>query len=126
MLVYVTVHIILMLRNPIRRPTPMLTNYVLRLTPIGMHIDDVISIVGNHREWRIWWVSRENGFVHPHPQEIRPLSEGWPVIVGEQSIRVQAGRYRFNGLLLQTTVSIFWAFDEEGMLTEIYIWKSSR
>ena len=137
---------ILMIPNPMRRPQAAATNYVLGLTPIGTHIDDVISIVENHRDWTIERIDRERGFSHPRPH----LIPGWPndmvlppgwilsesrtrsVIVGEQSIRVQAGRHwPFNaplpfGLLMETIVSVFWGFDEDGKLIEVYVWMTSR
>ena len=51
---------ITMIGNPMRRPNPMPTNYVLNLTPLGTHIDDVISVVENYRDdWRIEMINRE-------------------------------------------------------------------
>ena len=34
---------ILMIHNPMRRPLGMARNYVLRLTPIGMNMEEVIE-----------------------------------------------------------------------------------
>ena len=65
-LVLVMVRIIPMIVNPMRRPESMATNYVLRLTPIGMDMEEVISILENHINWRIRWISYERGFSRPH------------------------------------------------------------
>ena len=107
-----------------RRPNPMPTNYVLSLTPLGTHIDDVISIVENHKDWNISMINRERGFVHPTPHDIRPLSEGWPIIIGDKSIIVDAGYYRV-GLLSRTVVSIHYGFDTDGYLVEVFVWRST-
>ena len=113
-----------MIGNPMRRPNPMPTNYVLNLTPPGTHIDDVVSIVGGHRDWNIARINREQGFVHPMPHTIRPRSEGWPVIIGDKSIRVDPGYYRF-GLLTRTAVAIYYGFDADGYLVEVFVRRSS-
>jgi len=114
-----------MIRNPMRRPSSMPTNYVLSLTPLGTHIDDVISIVENHRDWIVERTDREQGFVHPAPHTIRPLSEGWPVVVGDKSIRVRSEPYRPFGLLTRTVVAVHYGFDADGYLIEVYVWRSS-
>jgi len=103
-----------MIDNPIRRPSTIALNYVLRITPVGTHIDDVIGIVENHRDWRIRDINRERGFFHPLPPA--PSSS----IVGEQSIIVHL-QYIF---IVVVGVSIFYAFDADGYLTEVYMRRS--
>ena len=120
----------LMLVNPMRRPESMATNYILRLTPLGTDMEEVISIVENHRSWNIAWIRHDRGFPHPQPHTITPRPEERPFIVGDKSIRVDAGRFwpadiqPIMGLFMETIVSIFWGFDENGRLTEVYVWKS--
>jgi len=115
-----------MIGNPMRRPNPMPTNYVLNLTPIGTHIDDVIRIVENHREdWRIERINLEEGFMHPSSYFLRPRPEVWPFIVGDKSIRVRAEPYRPVGLLTRTVVAIHYGFDTNGYLIEVYVFRSS-
>ena len=114
--------------NPERWPQPLLQIYLLRLTPIGTHIDDVIEILEQHDSWGIWYVTYERGFIHPS-QLGRRLEDG-SAIIGDMSIRVFAGRYwpsniPILGFITETAVSIFWAFDEEGRLIETYIWKTT-
>jgi len=125
-LALVLAHTIPAIINPIRRSRPMLTNYVLNLTPLGTHIDDVVSIVEGHRDWNIARINREQGFMHPEIDRIRPIPglDERPVIIGEQSIRASAGRYRY-ALITETIVTIFGGFDANGYLTEVYVWKSS-
>ena len=40
-----------MLRNPIQRPDSMLRNYILRITPLGTNIEDVIELINNRDDW---------------------------------------------------------------------------
>lgn len=120
----ILIWVIAMIANPIRRPRFMVRHYVLRLTPMGTHIGDVIEILENNKqEWSVV-ISYEHGFVLP----TAPTHE---YTTGEMSIRVFAGRYwpsnwPIMGLLMETTVSIFWGFDEDGNLTDIYVWKGVR
>ena len=119
-----------MIANPMRRPHAIATNYVWRLTPVGTHIDDVIEVIENRGDWRIHGISREGGFAHPR---LRGPDHGWPespttghAIVGEQSIRAHPEVYRaWYKLFIPTRVSIFWGFDADGYLLEIFVWKDS-
>ena len=120
---------ILMLVNPMRRPEPMVTSYVLRLTPIGTDMEEVIRTVENHRNWRVWWINYDRGFSHPRPHTITPYPEEYPFVVGDKSMRVEVGRvWPTNtpvlGYFMEMIVSIFWAFDEDGRLIEVYVWRS--
>jgi len=117
MLIWVT----LMVVNPIRRPRFMVRNHVLRLTPMGTHIDDVAEILENHKNWNIGHINHERGFTPPRSTERSPI--------GEMSIRVWAGEYwpsnaPFIGFMVMTSVSIFWGFDADGLLIDVYISKS--
>jgi len=122
---------LLMIINPMRRPESMITNYVLRRTPIGMDMEEVIILLENHRNWDIRWINYERGFPHPRPHTLVPRPDERPFIVGDKSIRVDAGRFwpadtPIIGFFMETIVSIFWGFDEDGRLIEVYVWKSSR
>ena len=136
---------ILMVVNPMRGPQFMINIYVLRLTPLGTHIDDVVEIVENNDRWRIRNISYEWGFRHPRPDRVR----GWPndpvlppgwilsewnnVIVGDKYIRVDSGPYwpaivpvPVIGFFMTTSSSIFWGFDEDGKLIAVYVWQGMR
>jgi len=130
--VWFIIVIIVLIINPMRRPLFMAENYILRIVPIGTDMDEAIEILENHRNWNIAWIS-DRGFRHPRPHDIRPMihSSEWPVIVGDKSIRVDVGRHwpaHFfgPGLLMEAIVSIFFGFDEDGKLTDVYVWKSAQ
>ena len=119
---------ILMLVNPMRRPEPMVTNYVLRLTPIGTDMEEVIRLVENHRNWNVAWISYDRGFSHPRPHDVTPPPEERPFIVGDKSMKVDMRRIwptntPVMGYFMEMIVSIFWAFDEDGKLIDVYVWR---
>jgi hypothetical protein len=119
--------------NPMRRSHERATEYILTLTPIGMSIDETLETLENHslRNWRIVRVNYERGFMHPRPQDIYPTPYELPHIVGTKSIRVDAGpfipaEFWGMGMIMERNVSIFWAFNPEGELIEVYVWISFR
>ena len=114
--------------NPMRREDAEVMNYILTITPIGMNIEDAINVIERNRHLELVGVNRTSGFVHPRSSTIYPRipRENWPHIVGEQSIRAGGGNFwpadfRGQGLLLRRVVSVYWAFDEYGKLTEVYV-----
>ena len=53
------------------------------------------------------------------------LVPGWPTVsgysvIGEKSISVLIGEYR---TIFTTSVTVFWGFDENSKLIDIYVWK---
>ena len=117
--VLILLWVIAMMINPIRRPRFMVRNHVLRLTPMGTNIDDVVNILEDVEGWEIFSVNHERGIVLPTAGD-RLAS------TSDKSIRVFAGRYWPSTIwiFLPTSVSIFWGFDEEGRLIEVYVQKS--
>ena len=114
---------ILMIPNPMRRPLRMATNYVLRLTPIGMDMEAVIDILEGHRNWHINSPNFERGFSHPLHASGN--------MVGVKSITAFGGSYwpapmpvPLYGWLFRTEVSIFWGFDEDGRLIDVWVRQS--
>ena len=107
-----------MLINPIRRPTASVRNHVLRHTPIGMSMEDVITVLKGKKKWK------KHRIVH----EWESISTSSPII-GEKAIFVNAGTYRSFYLyffLVNTSVGISWWFDEDGNLTEVRVTKGSH
>ena len=122
---------ILMIPDPMRRPHSMANNYILRLTPIGMCMEEVIDTLEGHRNWNIR-INYERGFTHPQPPIDRPNPEQWLYIVGDKSITAIVGLGYWPApipvpilpWLFRTSVSIFWGFDEDGKLIEVFLRQS--
>jgi hypothetical protein len=64
--------------------------------------------------WAVSYDSETRGFldqrVHPSP------------IVGEKSIRAHLGSYQ--GLPWKVFVTVFWGFDHQGKLIDVWVWKT--
>ena len=86
---------------------------ILKETPIGMHMEDVIAVIEGNRKWEIRYIDYENGY----------YSKGAGPWVGEKSIRVYIGSYKY-ALLIDVSVTVFWGFDENEILTDVDVWKS--
>ena len=111
---------IIVFLNPLRRPQEHIKNEILKLTPIGTSMEDVIKIIQSKRQWEIDYISHEHGYRRPGTPDIPDIALGGETIVGEKSIRVFVGEYRN---IFITSVTIFWGFDKNSKLVEIYVWK---
>jgi len=104
--------LISMTYNPMLRPAPMVRNHILRHTPIGMCIEEVIEVIENNERWGTPTINRSSGFIHPSGS----LSER----IGEQSIQTRPEAYNVI-LWHERRLRIFWGFDEDGKLIEVYV-----
>jgi len=111
-----------MIYNPMRRPAPMIRNHILRHTPLGMNIEEVIEIINNNDRWGTPSINRNSGFRHTNPSGSRWDYDGrvGPLIIGEQSIQARPARYNVI-LWHERNARIFWGFDEDGNLIEVYV-----
>jgi len=118
---------ILMIHNPMRRPPEMARNYVLRLTPIGMDIEEVIEILDGHRNWHVNSLNFSRGFPYPTSTSdnfigVKSIfawgypsgAEYWPAPI----------IMPIYGWFFRTSVSIFWGFDEDGKLIDVFVRQS--
>ena len=112
--------IIIVFSNPLRRSQEHIRSDVLKLTPMGTSIDDVINAIESKENWKIDGISYENGYRRPGKSDPADAALGRETIVGEKSIRVFIGEYRN---IFITSVTVFWGFDEKSKLIEIYVWK---
>lgn len=103
----------ILITNPLLRSEENIRERLLESTPIGTNMGDVIKFIENNKKWKIDQISYEHGFNH---QGIYPSRE-----VGEKSIRVELGDYRF---VLETSVTVFWGFNKNSELIDIWVWKT--
>jgi len=117
--IYLSWHSVSMIYNPMRRPTPMIRNHILRHTPIGMCIEEVVEIISDNERWGITVINRNSGFRHP-----ARFVDGYDGrltadTVGEQSIQ---NRHRYSiPLFPDRAIRVLWGFDENGKLIEVYV-----
>ena len=113
--------VIPMIYNPMRRPAPMIRNHILRHTPIGTCMEDAIEIIENHERWGTPIVNRNMGFVHPSPWSYG--ARFGELIIGDQ--RIQTRPEIYNVILFhERSIRIFWGFDADGALIEVFVHSS--
>lgn len=104
--------------NPLTKSEEQIREKLLEETPFGTHMEDVIKYIGSKKKlskkkWEVTYISHEHGFTH---QRVYPRR-----IVGEKSIRASLGDY---GIIFETNVTVFWGFDENSKLIDIWVWKT--
>ena len=112
--------------RPIAVPTSLLRRksedairkQLLRETPIGTSIDQV-RLYADMRGWRDPNHDENRGFLkQDHWPDGRPRNTD----IGEKSVRGDLGDY---GLIFRTNVAVYWGFNADGKLIEIWVWKTT-
>jgi len=105
--------------DPMRMPAPIIRFHILRHTPMGVHIDEAISIIENNERWGRPSVNRNNGFLHPSRFVDESDGSSTRAVVGNQSVRTHPERYNVP-LWHERSTRILWGFDEDGKLIYVY------
>lgn len=120
------VTIIPMLITPYRRPTSMVRNHILQVTPLGTSIEVVVDNIESRDGWDIRRTDFERGFIPGSvarpPLELNPNT----TVIGEMSVWVNLGTYRvwYKWFpFMEWDVDVFWGFDADGGLIEVYVRK---
>ena len=110
--------------NPLRQSEEQIRGKMLELTPIGMHVDDVLEVFENNEEWGNYqhfddgYLTVRDGRLEIRRHEF--LQED-SKIIGVETIKVHLGTYLFG--LGDTHVVAYWAFDENSNLIDIFVKK---
>jgi hypothetical protein len=115
-----TVAVLMSATNPsvaadisLRRSEVTLRKRLLQEVPLGSPMIKVEQQIAAHK-WKLEHVSMDSGF---HDQRTRPST-----VTGQKSIEAWLGDYR--GFPFMVDVSVFWAFDANGLLIDIWVWKT--
>ena len=128
-LIITTITTVMWTVNPSRRPCFMIRSYILRLTPIGTDIEEAREIIKSHGKFTAIHMNYEfgcyfekdrsgmvnEGFVERYPRR---------TVIGSQSMGARMPAY--TAIKIITTSAepqIFWAFDENGKLLEVGVYK---
>ena len=106
--------------NPLRWPDSRIRANMLKHTPIGTNIVDVIKFVESNENWKIYHIY-QNGYMLKDGIISRPSKQN-EYSVGVTSMEVRLGEYR---TIFATDVSIFFAFDEDSKLIDIGVLKEN-
>lgn len=121
-LAIVIVVVILVLLDPLRKSPERIRADMLKHTPIGMSMDEVIKVINNNDNWEIEFI-HDNGLT---------MHNGYPRIdsflvnentVGVKSMSVYIGTYNFFFFAGETIVRAYYAFDEDSKLVDIAVGK---
>ena len=97
--------------NPLTKPKGWIRKDLLKLTPIGTSIKDVINIAEINKIWEYYHINENNGY------EVD--KDGHKIIIpGLELINVDLGKY-FRGIY----VSAHYDFDEKSKLIDITVFK---
>jgi len=104
--------VVIIFSNPLRRSNERIRADMLKLTPIGTSMKDVIQVIESNKswEWRGQYIANI-GYSTDESLNNR---------IGSQSIRVTLGTYS-HGFIVY--VLAFWGFDEDGILIDVHIRK---
>jgi hypothetical protein len=97
----------------LRRSEASIRKLLLKEVPLGSPMTRVEQQVAKHK-WKLHFVRTDIGF---DDQRTRPST-----VTGDKSIGAWLGDYR--GLPFMVDVSVFWAFDADGKLIDIWVWKT--
>ena len=107
----VGIPLIMKAANPLHRDSESLRNNILKLTPIGSSMEDVIAVIESNEKWGNPYIDYDHGY--PEYGETR---------IGVQSIRVSLGEYYDPFIVF---VTAFWGFDNDGKLVDIHVQQRS-
>jgi hypothetical protein len=121
-------------RNPIRQSGEQLRLELLEETPRGASMEDVKRLI-QKKGWTIRVYDENRGFLDqrrdgdpqlPPPDPLIrvpiPITGGW--VTGAKNIEVHLGDY-LPVLDFPTSVNLFWGFDRESRLIDIWVWKTN-
>ena len=97
----------------LRKPEEEIKDNILKITPLGTSMEDVLKVIETNKKWKIDWIRDK------YPSNFTNLNAD--TIIGNKSAKAYIGHY-YNPFL--TDVEIYWGFDEEDKLIEIGIRKT--
>ena len=116
--------VVLLYTDPLMRSESSIRRYLLRSTPIGTSMSDVIFDAILHPEWSVQLIDRSYGVVlFPSSSVPTRMPGRWASpenIVGYMSVEAHLGTRR---MIVRFDVTAFYAFDSDGKLIEILVRK---
>jgi len=105
----------------------MLKNYILKITPLGTSLDDIVDIINSRDDWGSANLLNY-GLYKENPGEPYMEDRERPRI-GERTVSTSMGTYkslRDVFFLMEIHVAIIWVFDANDILIDVHIWRVGR
>ena len=118
-----------MISNPLRWPEAIIKTKLLLDNPLGTSMTEVSSYI-KKKGWAIRHVDEKQGFffqkkpcdLNNGAKLVRNMFGYDDCIVGSKSIRASLGNY---WAIFITNVTVFWGFNEEEKLIDVWVWKTN-
>ena len=104
---------LIIVSNPLRRSESHIRSQLLASVPLGTSLENVEQYILGEG-WEINWISREHGFNHQRSSPNR--------VIGSKAIRTNLGDYQ--DIPFKANVTVFWGFDDQSKLIDIWVWKT--
>ena len=98
-----------------RKSEEKIQENLLKVTPLGTSMEDVLRVIEINKKWELVWISTE------YPHNDTNLHADY--IIGDKSIKAYIGNF---GIIFETSVEAYWGFDENDKLIEIGIRKTTN
>lgn len=98
-----------------RRSTPRIRARLLDLAPLGSSFETVEAVIQSE-SWS-YSVDKNRGFFDQRSHPAR--------IVGTTHIEANLGNYVDVPLPFITNITVFWGFDAQGQLIDIWVWRTN-
>ena len=122
--IFILTVIFMILYYPLMRSEKRIRNDILKYTPIGLSMVEVLSVIENKNNWILEKINEDRGYINydvtiPNTNPNTP-HDSVPFVVGEKSIRVYLGKSWTFGHCVQAS----WGFDKDGKLIDVYVRKT--
>jgi hypothetical protein len=101
--------------SPLRKAEEAIKDDILVSVPYGSDISETLNFL-RVKKYKIDAINEKTGF---YDQRTKPAK-----ITGSMFIRAEFGEYK-NILSIATSVTVYFGFDENGKLTDIWVWKTT-
>lgn len=112
--------IIVIVSNPLLCSESIIRRKLLKETPIGINMDNVIETLKSNENYEIMFISYENGFGMSKSEPIDAAVSYGQEEIGKKSIKVHLGEYR---VIFCVDVIAYYGFDEQNELIAIEVTK---
>jgi len=118
LLLVVAVIVVTIASNPLRRSNETIRENILKITPLGTSMEDVIKAI-EENGWELDYVNEMYGFGRT---ESGYRITDKPDLYGVKSVGATLGIYYTPFI---TYVEVGWGFDENSKLINVGVWKST-